>query len=35
MYRIKETNDDSEKLNNKMAKVYVTDAIEYAYTYRR
>ena len=35
MYRRKETNDETEKLNNKMAKVYVADAIGYAYTYRR
>lgn len=35
MYRRNETNDENEMLNNKMAKVYVTDAIGYAYTYRR
>lgn len=35
MYRRNETNDESEKLNNKIAKVYVANAIGYAYTYRR
>lgn len=35
MYQRRETNDENEKLNNKMAQVYVTDAIGYAYIYRR
>lgn len=35
MYRRKETNDERENLNNKIAKIYTTDAIGYAFTYRR
>jgi len=35
MYRRNQSNDESELLNNKMAKVYMTTAIAYAYTYRR
>jgi hypothetical protein len=35
MYRMKMTSNNREKLDNKIAKVYTTDAIGYAYAYRR
>ncbi len=35
MYRMNLAWNNSEKLNNKIAKVYTTDAIGYAYVYRR
>jgi hypothetical protein len=35
MYRMKQANTKREKLENKIAKVYTTDAIGYAYAYRR
>lgn len=35
MYRMNLTTNKREKLENKVAKVYTTDAIGYAFTYRR
>jgi hypothetical protein len=35
MYRTKMTNTKREKLDNEFAKVYTTDALVYAFAYRR